>query len=556
MITITELKADPAKGIKNERPQIDYSRCCFCGLCVDICPPGSLTLTKDFFHIHFDPKTFTFVPKDETSEPDVYKSAADYSIFQASLSHRRENYEGFSPDMRYALFEPESVPMPEIEPEVRKLSFIEQVIGYDEEQARKEAGRCLGCKLCEEACPAHLKISDYIDAIYRNNPKESLEIIFQDNPIPSICGRVCMAHCAKACSLHIRGESLAIRWLKRYAADQIKNFQEELKTRPGKPTGKKVGIIGAGPSGLSLAYFLRLQGHDVVVYDELPGGGGAIRTGPPAYRLPLKAVDKDVNYIRSLGVDFHFNTRIGRDIGFDELLKTMDAVFLGIGNMVSFSTNVKNSEKCQPALEFLKDNKIGQPRKVTPTVIVIGGGNVAMDVAREALRLQYMQYPGQTVITRTVSLEDWAELPATETEIREAQEEGIEFNPGWGPKEVVLDEAGNIKGLLCKKVKSVFDENGRFRPTFFEDREQFLEGTMIIEAIGQRADFSFLPEKLHAKLEFTERRKVKVDENGMTSIPKVFAGGDIVYINLDAVTAIADAKVAAVGIHQYLTTNP
>lgn len=556
MITITELKADPAKGIKNERPQIDYGRCCFCGLCVDICPPGSLTLTKDFFHIHFDPKTFTFVPKDETSEPDVYKSAADYSILQASLSHRRENYEGFSPDMRYALFEPASVPMPEIEPEVRKLSFIEQVIGYDEEQARKEAGRCLGCKLCEEACPAHLKISDYIDAIYRNNPKESLEIIFQDNPIPSICGRVCMAHCEKACSLHIRGESLAIRWLKRYAADQIKNFQEALETQPGKPTGKKVGIVGAGPSGLSLAYFLRLQGHDVVVYDELPGGGGAIRTGPPAYRLPLEAVDKDVNYIRSLGVDFHFNTRIGRDIGFEELLKTVDAVFLGIGNTVSFSTNVKNSEKCQPALDFLKDNKIGQPRKVTPAVIVIGGGNVAMDAAREALRLQYLQYPGQTVITRTVSLENWAELPATETEIREAQEEGIEFNPGWGPKEVVLNEAGNIKGLLCKKVKSVFDENGRFHPTFFEDREQFLEGTMIIEAIGQRADFSFLPEELHAKLEFTERRKVKVDANGMTTIPGVFAGGDIVNINMDAVTAIADAKIAAVGIHQYLTTNP
>jgi glutamate synthase (NADPH/NADH) small chain len=552
MVKISELQAKPEEGKKNERPQLDYGRCCFCGLCVDICPPGSLTLTKDFFHIHFDTKTFTFIPKDEKQAPDTYKSAQSYSILQASLAHRKENYDGFSPDIRYALFEPDRVKMPEIEPDKRKLSFIEQVIGYNKEQAREEAGRCLECKLCEEACPAHLKISDYIDAIYRDKPKESLKIIFEDNPIPSICGRICMAHCEDACSLHIRGDSLAIRWLKRYAADQIKNFKEGLELKPGKPTGKKVSIIGAGPSGLSLAYFLRLQGHEVVVYDELPGGGGVLRTGPPTYRLPLEAVDKDVHYIESLGVKFKFNTKVGRDVEFEELLKDNDATFIGIGNTISFSTRVKNSEKCALALDFLKDNKIGNQRKVTKNIIVIGGGNVAMDVARESIRLQQIQFPDQQVITQTVSLEDWDQLPATETEIKEAKEEGIQFNPTWGPKEVVLDDNGNIKGLLCKKVKSVFDEQGRFSPTFYEDEEQFLEGSMIIEAIGQRADFSFLPETLSDQLEFTERKKVKVDVNGMTTIPGVFAGGDIVNINLDAVTAIADAKVAAEGINKFL----
>ncbi|MCK5767176.1 MAG: FAD-dependent oxidoreductase [Candidatus Atribacteria bacterium] len=553
MVEIEGLKDRPKEGEKGVKPQLDYGRCCFCGLCVDICPPGALSLTKDFFHIHFDTKTFTFIPKNEKLDKETYKSADDYSILEASLSHRKENYPGFSSDMDYVLFEPDRVEMPEVEPDIRKLSFIEQVIGYNKEEARQEAGRCLQCKLCEEACPAHLKISDYIDAIYRDDPKESLEKIYEDNPIPAICGRICMAHCEDACSLRIRGDSLAIRWVKRYAADQIENFKEELEMKPGEPTGKKIGIIGAGPSGLSLAYFLRLQGHEVVVYDSLPGGGGIIRIGPPIYRLPLDAIDQDVNYIESLGVEFKFNTEVGKDVEFEYLLKEYDAVFMGIGNTISLSTRVTNFEKCVLGLDFLRDNKIGEQQKISKEVIVIGGGNVAMDVAREAVRLQNMQYPGQQMTTKTVSLEDWDELPATDEEVKEAKEEDVEFNPAWGPKEVVLDDEGNIKGLLCKKVKSVFDKQGRFSPTFYEDKDKLLEGSMIIEAIGQRPNFAFLPEELNNKLEFTERRKVKVDENGMTSISKVFAGGDIVNTNMDAVTAIADAKIAAEGINNFLS---
>jgi glutamate synthase (NADPH/NADH) small chain len=553
MVEIPELESKPDEGIRNERPQLDYGRCCFCGLCVDICPPGSLSLSRDYFHIHFDTKTFTFIPKNEKIDEKTFLPEGEYSILKASLSHRKENYPGFSPEIRYALFEPESVEMPEISIDDRKVSFIEQVLGYSKEQAKQEAERCLECKLCEEACPANLKISEYIDAIYRDDPKESLQKIYEDNPIPSICGRICMAHCEDACSLSIRGESLAIRWLKRYAADQIKNFKEELEIKPGKPTGKKVGIIGAGPAGLSLAYFLRLKGHEVTVFDELPGAGGAIRTGPPIYRLPLEAIDKDADYIKSLGVEFRFNMRVGRDIQYEKLAEDYDAIFMGIGNTVGFSTRVKNSEKCEMALDFLKENKIGKQTEVGKKIIVIGGGNVAMDVARTSLRLQHIQYPDDEVITRIMCLEDWDGMPATAVEIKEAKEEDVQFSPAWGPKEIVLDSAGNIKGIECKKVKSVLDEQGKFSPVYNEDETKFFEADMIIEAIGQRADFSFLPEKLNSKLEFTERRKVKVDEKGMTSIPGVFAGGDIVNINLDAVTAIADAKAAAEGIDEYLS---
>jgi glutamate synthase (NADPH/NADH) small chain len=550
MVEIPEM--EPKPGEKNERPKLDYGRCCFCGLCVDICPPGSLRLSRDYFHIHFDTNTFAFFPKDEKTDKEHFLGSEQYSILKASLAHRRENYEGFIPELEYSLFEPERVPMPEVPPEERKLSFIEQVIGYNKEEAQREASRCLECKLCEEACPAHLKISDYIKAIYEDKADESLKKIFEDNPIPSICGRICMKHCETACSLNIRGEAVAVRWLKRFVADSIKDYKTTLEHKPAEATGKKVAVIGAGPGGLSVAYFLTLKGNKVTVFDSLLGGGGMMRIGPPSYRLPLEAIDKDVSYIASLGVDFSFDTTIGKDILFEEILKEYDAIFLGIGTTLSRSTKVKNIEKAHLALPFLQQNKIGPGTKVGKEIIVIGGGNVAMDVARQALRLQHMQYPDQKVITKTVSLEDWEEMPATEDEIEEAKAEGVQFNPAWGPKEVKT-ENGNIKGLVCMKVKSVFDQQGRFNPSFYEENLMVLEGDMIIEAIGQAPDFSFMPEKLFENLQFTPQRKVKVDQNGMTSIPRVFAGGDIVNQNLDAVTAIADAKIAAEGIHKLLS---
>jgi glutamate synthase (NADPH/NADH) small chain len=554
MIKIPAMQSHPEEGIKDERPQLDYGRCCYCGLCIDICPPGSLRLSRDYFHIHFNTDTFTFVPKDEKSDKKHFLSDEDYSILKASLEHRKKDYEGFASDMNYSLFEPERVPMPQIKPGKRKQSFIEVVIGYSKKQAQKEASRCLECKLCEEACPAHLKISDYIRAVYEDKPDKSLKKIFEDNPIPAICGRICMKHCEDACSLRLRGEPVAIRWIKRFVADTIKDYKTALELKPAEPTGKKVAVIGAGPGGLSAAYFLTLKGYKVTVFDSLSGGGGMMRIGPPLYRLPIEAIDKDVNYIASLGVNFRFNTTVGKDILFKDIRKQYDAVYLGIGTTVSRSTKVKNYEKCLLALHFLQENKMGKSIKVTKNIIVIGGGNVAMDVAREALRLQFIQYPGEKVTTKTVSLEDWDIMPAKKEEIEEAKEEGVEFNPGWGPKEVKI-ENGKIKGLLCMKVKSVFDEQGRFRPTFYEDEEMLLQGDMIIEAIGQGSDFSFIPKKLFDKLEFTARKKVKVDEYGQTSLPKVFAGGDIVNINLDAVTAIADAKIATQGIDKILSNK-
>jgi len=552
MVEIPELKSRPEAGIKNERPQLDYGRCCFCGLCVDICPPGSLRLSRDYLHINRNPDSFVFIPGDEESQRELFPPEEEYSVLRADLSHRKRGYEGYAPDLEYALFDLERVVMSQVPPEERKLSFIEQVTGYCREEAIREASRCLGCRLCEEACPAHLKISDYVQAIFEDRPEESLKIIYEDNPLPAICGRICMRPCETACSLSIRGEALSIRWLKRYAADTVRDYARALEHHPASPTGKRIAVIGAGPSGLSAAYFLARKGHKCVIYDELPGGGGMMLVGPPPYRLPLTSVDRDVDYIRSLGVEFRFNIRVGREVEFEELRGKYAAVYLATGNMSGRSSGVKNAERCVPALDFLRRNKIEEPCRVARKVIVIGGGNVAIDVAREALRLQQIQYPGEETATRTVSLEDWNELPASEDEVEEAREEGIQFNPGWGPKEVVLDERGQIAGLLCLKVESILDGQGRFAPTFREEEEMLLKGEMIIEAIGQGADFSYLPAGIFANLKFTPKKKVRVDKNGMTSLKGVFAGGDIVNTCLDAVHAIADAQLAAEGIDRYL----
>jgi glutamate synthase (NADPH/NADH) small chain len=550
---IEQPEITPKPGAKNMRPQVDYGRCCFCGLCVDVCPPGCLRLSRDYFHIHFDTRSFTVLPRDEKSDKEIFLPAEKYSIFKASLTHRKQDYDGFSSDLKFALFEPERVPMPIIKPRERRKSFVEMVLGYPEEKARAEAARCLECKLCEEACPAHLKIHEYIKAIALGNYEESLRRVFEDNPIPSICGRICMKHCEDACSIGIRGEPLAIRWLKRFVADKVVDYRTALKPQIPPDTGKKVAVIGAGPSGLTVAYFLRLKGHQVTVYDSLSGGGGMLRTGPPKYRLPLDTIDKDVKYIESLGVDFKFNTEVGKDLQFKEIYDRFDAVYISTGMCKGRYIQLENENMAPQAIDFLAEAKTGKAPKVGKHILIIGGGNVAMDVARTCIRLQQIHYPGVETSVNIVCLESWDIIPATEEEHTEAKDEGVLFNVSWGPKKILLKNS-RIVGLECKAVKSVFDEQGRFAPTFYEEKTKTIDGDMIIEAVGQMFDFSFLPENLRHTLKI-EKGKVQVDENGQTAIPRVFAGGDIVNRNLDAVTAIADGKRAAQGIDRLLSAT-
>ena len=519
------------EGSNPVRPQIDYGRCSYCGLCVEICPTGSLKLSKDLIYTSQDADSFVWIPLEEQGREPGFTQTDEITPLML-----------------------EKVEMPELEPDVRKKTFEEIILGFNEEQAKKEAMRCLGCGVCMQGCPAHMKIPEYIQAIFDGDNELSVSYMLEDNALPGICGRICTHKCQDDCVYNYRGDAIQIMWLKRFATDQLKDYSgAELEKMP--KTGKKVAVIGAGPSGLSAAYYLATMGHSVTIFEKRPRAGGALGLGIPLYRLPIYELDKEIDHIKSMGVEIKLNTEVGKDVSFEDLMKNYNAVYLGIG--LSYGRSIRLKGEDHPdviqAIDFLRQVKVEGRRDIAKRVIVIGGGNVAMDVARTVVRLQQITHGGEDTMVQTVSLEDWDIMPASKEEVEGALEEGVIFNPGWGPKQVIFDENGKIKGLEVLKVKSIFDENHRFHPTFFEDQSKVLEGNYIIEAVGQMYDFSFIPKDLFEKLKFTPRRRVWVDEFGETSIPGLFAGGDLVPTSKgNAISAIANGHRAAIGIDRYL----
>jgi glutamate synthase (NADPH/NADH) small chain len=550
MKEIPEIEVEDGK--RNERPEIDYGRCCFCGLCVDICPTGSLRLSRDYFHIHFDPKTFKLLAKDEKTDKEHFLGEEEYSILKASLAHRRKNYEGFSSDLEYSLFDPERVQMSQASPEERKTSFIEQVKGFSIQEAGKEASRCLECKLCEEVCPAGMNIVDYVRNLWEGNLEEAVRDIYKTNPLPGVCGRVCTHNCESACVLGHRGEPVSIRWLKRYVVDNLSlsEYQKVLETEDIKSTGKQVAVVGAGPGGLSAAYYLKLMGYEVVIFEKLPEPGGMLRYGIPEYRLPYEALDKDIEYIKSVGVDIKCNNTVGEGISLAELRDNYDAVFMSTGFHTGRSTGVPGSENPHvfQAIELLRKVTMGEEIEVTDKIVVIGGGDVAMDISRTLARLQMKKFGALDITLSCLETRDI--MPATPEEIEEALEEGIEMYPGWGPEKIII-EKGRIKGIVMKKCLRVFDEEGKFNPEFDEKKKKEFECSIIVEAIGQAPDFTFLSEDIKEKIEY-EGRRMKVNEYGQTSLPWLFVGGDILR-GPDVINAIDTGHKAAKGIDKFVS---
>ncbi|HRZ88448.1 MAG TPA: FAD-dependent oxidoreductase, partial [Spirochaetia bacterium] len=303
----------PSGGDSGLRPRVDYGRCCWCALCVDICPSGSLGMSNEYLWIDSDPEVFRYVPGVDPKPWDG-----------AELGYRRA--EG------YRLLDMERVPMPELSHAEGVKSFLELVKGYSREQAEREADRCVACGVCVASCPAHMDIPGYINAVRGGDLETGLRLLYETNPFPEACGRICTRACESACAIGSGGDPVAIRWLKRYIADQVElaDYGKSLP-RAESATGRKVAVVGAGPGGLSAAYYLALLGHKVTVFEKDEAPGGMLRYGIPEYRLPYPALDKDVDYIRSLGVEIRHGATVGKDPALAKLREDFDAVYLSTG---------------------------------------------------------------------------------------------------------------------------------------------------------------------------------------------------------------------------------
>jgi len=531
----------PAKDTKDGdsglRPMIDYGRCCWCALCVDVCTTNSLTLSNEYKWISTDPEDFRFIPGIDKKEWD------------------NNNDKGWKkPEPNYEFYPLERVHMDELSPEARGDSFIEMMKGYSKEQAQQEADRCVECGICTATCPAHMGIPEYIKAIRNDDLEEGLRILYDTNPLPEICGRICTHKCETVCTLGHKGDPLSIRWLKRYIADQnpSEKYKEILDAENLQPKGKKVAIIGAGPSGLSAAHYLALMGYEVKIFEKLGAAGGMMRYGIPEYRLPYDQIDKDIDYILSLGVEIQYNVNIGTDVTLDQLGKDYDAVFSGTGLHLGRSTGIPGSDNkhVYASPDLLRWVVEGKEFEVPESVVVIGGGNVAMDITRTMARLQKAKYGKVQVIATALEKEE--NLPADREEVVEAREEGCDVNAGWAPQSVEIVD-GVPTGLNVVKCNSLFDGEGRFNPQCDMDAKQFWPGTMIIESIGQGMDLSYLSEEFKAKLEFGPRGRVNTDEYFQTGVEWFFMGGDIIE-GPDVIHGIANGHKAAVGIDMML--NP
>jgi glutamate synthase (NADPH/NADH) small chain len=536
MVRIPGLPDDPVKGVRNERPAIDYGRCCWCGLCVDICPTSSLSLSREYVHICREDEIDSF-----------------FILPDPNGMHGEYFPKGWASTEDADLVDLELAPMHEMEPDTRINSFDEIVDGFTEQNAIVEASRCVQCGMCHDSCPTHMHAPEYIREIWEGNLEEAVRQIYRSNPFSHVCGRVCTRRCEDACSIGRRGDPVAIRWLKRYAMDAVSDERVREIAAEDKVdylSGKKVAIIGAGPAGLTAAFDLVKQGHAVTVFEALDKPGGMTRYGIPEYRLPYDRLDADVEVIASLGVDIRYNTPVGPELTMADLERDYDAVVVAVGLQQGRSTRIPGSDHAQvrSAVSLLRKITLNEEIEIPRSAVVIGGGNVAMDIARSLARKQKTLY-GEVRMT-VAALEDFDHFLADLEEIRESREEGIELLESRGPKECVISGDGRLTGLATLGVVSIFDADGRFAPRYDETDEQVHNADMVIEAIGQMTDISLFGDELTERLEWN-RGRLQVDENGRTSESWLWSAGDMVF-GPDVVHAVADGHRVATSIEEYL----
>ena len=453
------------------------------------------------------------------------------------------------------------IPVREQDPKVRATNFKEVCLGYNKEEAEAEAARCLNCKKprCVEGCPVSIDIPGFITKVKESDVKGAYDVISQSSALPAVCGRVCPqeSQCEGVCVRGVKGEPVSIGKLERYVADTARAMGIKPST-DAAPKGKKVAIIGSGPAGLTCAGDLARMGYDVTIFEALHKAGGVLVYGIPEFRLPKEAVvEKEIENVKALGVKIETDCIIGKSTTIDSLMKEegYDAVFIGSGAGLPKFMHIPGEQAMGvfSANEYLTRSnlmKAFSPDSRTPIMkpkkaVIVGGGNVAMDATRTALRLG-----AETHIVYRRSEE---ELPARREEVLHAKEEGIIFNLLTNPVEIHADENGWVKGITCLRMElGEPDESGRRSPVEIPGSEFYIECDAVIMSLGTSPNplISSTTEGLD-----TNRRKCIVanEANGQTSKDGVFAGGDAVTGAATVILAMGAGKAAAKGIDEYLS---
>ena len=401
---------------------------------------------------------------------------------------------------------------------------------------------------CQHSCPAGIDVPNYVAAIASEKYEKAVEIIRERNPFPAVCGRICIHPCEFKCRRGELDESVAIRSLKRYAADWYFDHTDKAKEPFPVTKDQKVAVVGAGPAGLTCAYFMAEMGYGVTVFESQSVAGGMLGIAIPEFRLPREVIQAEVDYIESRGVEIRYNSPVDARHTVNDLLEEgYHAVFIAAGAQSSKRIDIPGEEEglvgLHYGLRFLTDIRTGKDIKLKGKVVVLGGGNVAIDVARTALRVGARDV--QIFYRRTKE-----EMPAWEKDIDEAIEEGVVINPMWAPKQI-MHEGGKVTGIGFVGSMTVFDEEGRSSLSVDEDVTQMVEADTIIISIGQAPDISFLSKD--SQLERALWGSLVVDENSLaTNIPGVFAGGDFTTGPSIVINAIASGRRAALAVDKYL----
>ena len=448
--------------------------------------------------------------------------------------------------------------MPEQPPQERIKNFNEVPYGYSKEIAIEEAKRCLQCKNkpCMKGCPVEIDIPGFINCIALGEFEKAAEVIKAKNNLPAISGRVCPyeEQCESECTLKKLGEPVAIGRLERFIADYERNKGAKIPER-ARPTGKKIAIVGSGPAGLTCAGDLAKMGHAVTVFEALHDPGGVLMYGIPEFRLPKIIVKSEVGYIKKLGVDIRYDVVVGKTITVDELMKQYDAVFIGTGAGLPNWLNIpgENLDGVYSANEFLtrvnmmkayKFPEYDTPVKIGKVVATFGAGNVAMDCARTALRLGAEK--SFNLYRRTE-----AEMPARAEEIEHAKQEGVIFKLLTNPIRFIGDEKGHLKEVEFIKMQlGEPDDSGRRRPVPIPGSEEKMAIDTALIAIGQSPN-PLIPQTMK-ELKIGKHGNIITDDDGRTSVPGIFAGGDIATGAATVILAMGAGKRAARAIDSYL----